>query len=74
MIFTARQILWVSMSELKAKYKQCVHYWIIDAADSRASFGRCKYCGLVKAFSNDWQNPYIKSDSPADGDNAQHDS
>jgi hypothetical protein len=61
------------MSKVSAKHKQCVHHWIIDAADSKTSFGRCKYCGLVKAFSNEWQNPYIKKDIPADGDDPQPD-
>ena len=60
------------MSEISIKQKKCVHYWIIDTADSSTSFGRCKYCGLVKAFSNEWQNPYIRRDGPADDDNGRH--
>ena len=55
------------MAETKLKHKQCVHHWIIDAADSSTSYGRCRYCGLVKAFSNHWQNPYVKpEDEEAD--------
>ena len=30
----------------------CRHYWIIESADGETSFGKCKYCGAVKEFSN----------------------
>ena len=52
------------MPEQKKNYKNCVHYWIIDAANGSTSFGRCRYCGLVKAFSNNWENPYDKQNIP----------
>ena len=42
--------------------EQCKHHWIIDAAEGRTSFGRCKYCGLVKVFSNSIQNPFINGE------------
>ena len=29
---------------------QCIHYWIIDAAN----LGVCKKCGQVKQFSGTW--------------------
>ena len=50
------------MPEVKTDIKQCVHHWIIDAANGSTSFGRCRYCGLVKAFSNHLENPYFKQD------------
>ena len=30
----------------------CRHHWIIESADGEMSFGKCKYCGEVKEFSN----------------------
>ena len=38
----------------KTKQKQCVHLWLIDPPDNKTSFGRCKLCGMVKEFINDW--------------------
>jgi len=63
----------IVMSEVKTKQEKCIHHWIIDAADGSTSYGRCKHCGLVKTFSNDWQNPYLKSDSQDDIDSSPFD-
>ncbi len=51
--------------------KPCVHYWLIDSSCGPTSFGRCKHCGEVKEFFNDWKNPYIYGDRTSDDDNAR---
>ena len=38
------------------KKEQCVHYWVIDSPDGRTSSGKCKLCGLVREFSNYWDD------------------
>ena len=30
----------------------CVHHWMIEAPNGRESSGRCKRCGVSKAFNN----------------------
>ena len=30
----------------------CVHHWMIEAPNGRESFGRCRRCGVEKAFTN----------------------
>ena len=54
------------MTETNTKQKKCVHYWIIESPDGRTSFGRCKYCGLVNEFSNDWHDALVQKEAPAD--------
>ena len=54
------------MSGSKTMQKQCVHHWIIETPDGKTSSGKCRYCGLEKEFSNDWTDPYIKSNVPFD--------
>jgi hypothetical protein len=58
------------------KKEQCVHFWIIESSDEATSIGRCKTCGMVREFINDWNTvlenvsktnnskPSIKSDIP----------
>ena len=48
------------MFEPDTEHKKCVHHWMIDAAYGPTSFGVCKHCGLVKEFSNMFEEPFIK--------------
>ena len=32
--------------------KECVHYWIIETAESATSAGVCKFCGAQNIFNN----------------------
>ena len=54
-----------AMSEPNTEQKQCVHHWIIESPDGPTSFGICKHCGVVKEFSNDWQDVLIKRERPS---------
>jgi len=45
------------MSEANSKQKPCVHYLILDSADSNTGFSRCRRYGVVLEFSNDWSKP-----------------
>ena len=38
--------------ERTAQASTCVHHWLIEAPNGRESQGRCKRCGVVKAFTN----------------------
>jgi hypothetical protein len=38
--------------ERTAQAATCVHHWIIEAPNGRESTGRCKRCGIEKAFTN----------------------
>lgn len=40
----------------QTKQKQCLHFWVIEPPDGATSFGRCKFCGMVKEFINDWED------------------
>jgi hypothetical protein len=40
--------------EMKTEQEKCIHHWIIDPHDDETSYGRCKLCGMVKEFINDW--------------------
>jgi hypothetical protein len=54
------------MSEQNKKQRQCVHYWIIDSPDGHTSFGKCKYCGMVKEFSNNLGGIFTENKPPSD--------
>ena len=56
------------MAKTNTKQKNCVHYWIIEAPDGVTSFGKCKYCGIIREFSNDWLNPNIEDGSSTEVD------
>ena len=34
----------------------CVHHWVIDAPNGRASKGVCKRCGKARSFVNSTEN------------------
>ena len=38
--------------ERTATSATCVHHWLIEAPNGRESSGRCKRCGISKAFNN----------------------
>jgi hypothetical protein len=40
--------------QIPGRTENCVHHWIIDAADSAYSTGKCARCGQEKKFINDW--------------------
>ena len=50
--------------ESNTKQKQCVHHWIIDSAMGPTSFGRCKLCGVIAKFHNDWRESLSRIESP----------
>lgn len=39
--------------------ESCHHYWIIEPANSKISLGQCKYCGMIKEFSNEYRGKYV---------------
>ncbi|GAI22152.1 unnamed protein product [marine sediment metagenome] len=63
--------LYLDRIERYIAQKPCVHYWLIDSSGGPTSFGRCKHCGEVKEFYNDWKNPHINEDRPSDDDNTR---
>jgi hypothetical protein len=38
--------------ERTAQAATCVHHWLIEAPNGRESTGRCKRCGIERAFTN----------------------
>ena len=38
--------------EEQTEKQACHHYWVIEVANGRSSFGTCKYCGEKKEFLN----------------------
>ena len=46
------------MGKIKESTGECVHYWIIETPEGPTSIGRCKYCGMVKEFSNTWTDTF----------------
>ena len=44
------------MTKTNATATNCAHYWVIDSPNGITSTGRCKRCGLVKEFYNDFDS------------------
>jgi hypothetical protein len=42
----------IETQERTAQAATCVHHWIIEAPNGRESTGRCKRCGIERAFTN----------------------
>jgi hypothetical protein len=53
--------------ETKVEKEQCVHHWLIDGDNSETSQGKCKICGMVKEFINDWDLVMSQSGRTRDG-------
>ena len=56
------------MSKHDMIQKKCVHHWIIEAPEGRTSFGKCRFCGMVKEFYNDLSDPYLLDNAASGGD------
>jgi hypothetical protein len=54
------------MSGTKTAQKKCIHHWLIETPDGKTSLGTCRLCGEIREFSNDWTDPYMKSNNPVD--------
>lgn len=48
------------MLKLDSAKKSCVHHWLIEPAYESTSYGRCKVCGTVVKFLNDYQLALMK--------------
>ena len=56
------------MSKQDTIQKKCVHHWIIEAPEGRTSFGKCRFCGMVKEFFNDLSDPFLLDNAASSGD------
>lgn len=53
------------MSDTTIEQKKCTHYWVIESPDGRTSYGKCKNCGLINEFSNDWHDALVQKEQSA---------